>query len=275
MIVPTLPNLNLSMAKIFKANAGLICKLGEIANATAWTNVAPTLKNGNTFLVDRGTVNSDVIIREGSIIHPGTDAEMALVGDNTISSIITPGGARSSGTNFFFSEDPFYGESLSLLANKYNHIYPIRVSGDAKFGVIATDSPTAPDSLLPDIINDVAQQSAATNPRQAFCRVDATGEVISLLTFPRMVADFASIPPSAGPSFVNWKKGTETHNTNALTTVFEFLAGTGTGTVGEIGIFAGPELVAYKAIDPQILKDSDVDLTVTWNMMVGDPEVFI
>ena len=207
--ITTLQNTNLVAARTLQAASGYLCKIGRAPDDEIWSGIASTVLNGNTFLIERGPGNTQVTIKASSLFYTTNTslyAGLTLLADKPITSSITPPpGARTNSGHYFFSEATGFGETLTLLAGYYNHIYFVHASPQPEFGVIATTSAAAPDSFFSTFIAGTGTQTAPDlNPRQAYCRVDGTGAVVSLVTFPRMVGTVATVAPNSGPSFVDW-----------------------------------------------------------------------
>ena len=279
--MPTTP-----LKKLNEIIAGLLsgqtyyATLGSVSSDSVWAAAVPKILNGNTLLCAAGPAANQVTVKASSVVlnvsgGPGV-RELNVPTNYSITSILTPGLARNDGTNYFFSQHDPFDEAVVLLAGYYNHLYVCWDTTKGNFtalGVIATPTPAAPSaSTVATFISDNSTASA----RQMMCYVNASGQVTLMQGYPAMFSSLASVAADANPSLVDWKLVAHAGvGTNAFQVIFTFPAGVATGAVGEVAIRLGGDIVAYLPISPQLLKDSDIEFVVKWNVMVGEPGAFI
>ena len=252
--------------------------LGSVSNDAVWAAAAPAILNGNTLLTVPGAAANQVTVKASTMVmNVGLAGvrPLPITVDTPITSVtVLPPGARTDGTNYFFSAHDPFNEALVLLAGYYNHIY---ISWDvskptfAALGVIATLTDAVPASSMATIY---IGNNSVTSARQAMCYVAANGKALTLNTYPAMFGALASVVQDAPPAYVGWDKSTVSIPSNTIQVQFTFPAGVATGTIGEVSVVLGPDIIAYMPISPQLLKDSDIPFVLTWNLMVGEPAAF-
>jgi hypothetical protein len=276
-MIATIPNTNLALAGVLKNTTGITCHLGTAVDPVQWSAIAADIKNGNSFLVDVGGTTEEMDIKASSLLYK-TDTDvyipLTVALDKSIPTAITPppGIRTATGGEYVMSEVTFWGETIRLIANRYNHLYFIYET-TPKFAVVASTSDAAPDALFNTYLCPYPEQTAILNPRQAYCYVDGDAKVTKIITFPRMLNQYATMDADS-TSYLDWRKGISTQQTNATQVSFTFNAGDGTGAVDEIGIGIAGKIVAHQPVTPTLLKDADVDLTVLWNTIFGSPADF-
>lgn len=270
-----LKKINEYLMGLAKAQTGYIAKLGTVGDASLWASIAPDLRNGNALLVQPGPLSNQVSVVAGSMmVDTGFGPAAFQVSlDYAINGVPTiPIGARTDGTNYFFSSFTSYGETPVLLAGRYNHIYAVYDSGqpgNAAYGVISTTSDTDPSPSLYSYLGVVVPG------RQAMVLCDASGNPVALQTFPAMWNPVAFVASDAPAAFATWDKQAAGSDTNAISMTFTFPPGTGTGLIGEAAVFVGTTMLGYAAVSPALLKDSDVEFAVNFNLMLGEPGGFV
>lgn len=271
-----LKKLNEIVASLIQTQA-FTAALGSLSDDSVWALTAPKALNGNAILIVPGAVNQ-VVLKASALVLTVPLAGMVKVevgSDTAIASVTTmPVGARTDGTNHFFSQFTSWNETPVLIANKFNHVYVVYDASKVNnlaIGVVANASITDPN---PAILTNIGV-SGSVSPRQAVCFVDATGRVTLLSTFPGLTGQSAVVAQDAPPSFADWAKSPTALATNVVQVQFTFPAGTGTGSVGEIAVKLGADIVAFLAVSPQLLKDVDVDIVLKWNLMIGEPGSFL
>lgn len=270
-----LKKLNEVLAKLMKQST-FQAALGSIDDGSLWANTVADIKNGNAMLIIPGPGSAQISIEPSAMIIDRGGfglAQVKIALSTPIVSVLTPPiGARTDGPNFFFSEFTSFAETVVLLAGKFNHIYSVFDSArpnNMAIACIVSDSATAPiTGLLTNIGVEVS-------PRQAVCFVEAAGKVTLLQTFPALFNQTAAQAEDAPASFADWQRALTSVDTNVIKVSFTFLAGTGTGAIGEVAIKIGTDVVGYLPISPQLLKDEDIDMTVNWTIMLGEPGAFI
>ena len=272
MAIP-LKKLNEIVASLIKTQT-FMASIGSVADDTLWAQTAAKVLNGNSILIMPGPGTNQIVLKASAMIMSvPTLVKVEAGSDTPITSTVTiPPGARNDGTNYFFSRFITWQETPVLLANKFNHVYvgyDANMPNNLAIGVIANASAAEPDGGL--LVNLGDHVSA----RQAVCYVDGTGRVTMLGTFPSIFNQTATVPSDTAPSFSDWAKLPTLVNTNVIQAQFSFAEGVGTGSVGQIAIKLGSDIIAFLAISPQLLKDSDVALTIKWNLMIGEPGAFL
>jgi hypothetical protein len=85
----------------------------------------------------------------------------------------------------------------------------------------------------------------------------------------------ATVLEDAPTDFADWAGDVTAIPTNVIYNQFTFPAGMGTGSIGELAVKLGPDIIAFLAVSPQLLKDVDVPLVLRWTLMVGEPGAFL
>ena len=274
MAIP-LKKLNEKLAALLQTQS-FTATLGTPAGDTLWATAVPNILNGNSILIMPGPASSQITLKASAIVMTVPLAgfiEIRASGDTLVNtSVFPPPGARTDGTNYFFSQFTTWNETPVLLANKFSHIYiayDVTKPNNMAIGVVSNASISDPGS---GILSNIGVTVSA---RQAVCYVDATGRVTILSTFPGIYGSGASVVADSVPSFIDWAGAVTAIGTNAILVKFTFPAGTGTGAVGEIAVNLGGDIVAFLPISPQLLKDSDVPLVLKWMLMIGEPGAFL
>lgn len=250
--------------------------LGSVSNDTVWATAVPNILNGNAMLVWPGPADTQVTIKASALVMNVPFAgliEIKAASDapiNTVTSI--PIGARTDGTYYFYSQFTTWNETPVLMAGKFSHVYVVydsSKSNNLAIAVIASDAVTDPGS------GPLTNIGVSVSPRQAVCFTDNSGNVTLLQTFPAIFNSVVTVASDAAASFADWNANATSTPTNAIQLQFTFPAGVGTGSVGEISVSIGTNIVAFLPISPQLLKDIDVPLVLKWTIMIGQPGAFI
>lgn len=241
-----------------------------------WATIVPKCLNGNALLTLPGPADNQITLKAsamGMTVPLAGFVKIEVTTDTAIGAVTSiPPGARNDGTNYFFSEFTAWSETAVLLANKFNHIYAVydvTKPGNMAIGVISNLSASDPNPAL------YSNLGVSVSARQAMCYVDGSGNVTLLQTFPAIFGMAASVNQDAPPAFADWSGASVSPRTNAMTVTFTFPAGTGTGSVGQLAVKLGSDIVAFLPISPQLLKDADVPLVLKWNLMIGEPGAFL
>lgn len=253
-----------------------VASLGAATDDAVWALAAPNIKNGNTMLILPGPATNQIVNKASAIVMTVPLAgfvKIEAVADTAITSVTSiPIGARTDGPNYFFSEFTTWNETPVLLASRFNHIYvvyDVTKANNFALAVISNGSAADPSPAL------LSNLGVSVSARQAMCFVGPTGLVTLLSTYPAIFGSAVSVGADAPTAFANWQGASSPTPTNVITTTFTFPAGTGTGSVGQLAVRIGSDIVAFLPISPQLLKDADVPLVLKWNLMVGEPGAFL
>lgn len=274
--MPTpLKKLNEVMSGLLQAQS-LSASMGSATDDAVWALAAPNIKNGNAMLIVPGPALTQITIKASAIVMTVPLAGFVKI-EATLDTAITsvtpiPGGARNDGTNYFFSQFTTWNEAPVLLYNKFNHVYivyDVTKPNNLAIAVISNNSVADPSPAL------YTNLGVSVSARQAVCFVDSLGRVTLLQTFPAIFGTVATVLADGPTSFIDWAKAPTAINTNALFAQFTFAEGVGTGSVGEFAVKLGSDIVAFLPVSPQLLKDADVPIVLKWNLMIGEPGVFL
>ncbi len=274
--MPTpLKKLNDIIATLIKAQS-LTASLGSVSNDAVWSQVAPKALNGNSIYILPGPGTNQIVLKASAMVMTVPLAgiiKIEVASDTAITSVTSiPGGARTDGTNYFYSQFVTWNETPVVMSNRFNHIYmvyDVTKTNNMAIGVISNASIADPNPAL------LSNLGVTVSARQAVCYVDATGRVALLNTFPAIFNQTAAVVADAATTYADWAKAPTANVTNAIQAQFTFPAGTGTGSAGELAVKIGADIVAFIAISPQLLKDADVPLVLKWNLMIGEPGAFL
>jgi hypothetical protein len=270
------------LSKLNEIVAGLLqaqsftASLGSVSSDSVWAAAVPNVLNGNALLVQPGPANTQVVVKASAMVMTVPLAGLVQIraaSDVPINSAVTlPIGARTDGTYYYFSQFTTWNETPVLLANKYSHIYVVYDStktNNLAIGIVASNSAADPGT------GPLSNIGVTVSARQAVCFVNSSGEVTLLQVFPAIFNSIASVASDSAASFADWDFNATAVGTNAVQVQFTFPAGTGTGSIGEISVNLGSNLVAFLPISPQLLKDADVPLVLKWTIMIGLPGAFL
>lgn len=270
-----LKKLNEVMVGLLQAQS-FTASVGSAPDDAVWALATPKIINGNSILILPGPLTNQIVLKASALVMNvplGGFVKIEVAVDTDVTSTISiPVGARTDGTNYFFSQFTTWNETPVLLANKFNHIYivyDVSKTNNLAIAVISNNSAADPSPTLYSNIG------VTVSARQAMCFVDGSGLVTMLQTFPAIFGTAVSIASDAPASFADWDGDATVIQTNALFVQFTFPAGTGTGPVGQLAVKIGANIIAFLPISPQLLKDSDVPLVLKWNLMVGEPGAFL
>jgi hypothetical protein len=267
-------------AKLIQAQTNFTATIGSLSDDTLWGTMTPFILNGNAVKTVPGPAANQLTLKASGLVLTVPLAGLTsirLASDKALTAVTSiPVGARNDGTNYFFSEFTSFNETPVLLANKFNHIYmvyDVTKTNNAAVGVISNNSVIAPSSALFNNLD--SNNGDFTTQRQAVCYVNNSGNITLLQTFSSVFNPIVSVPSDTAPSFADWTKNPSAVSTNVIQLQFTFPAGTGTGSVGELAINSGSDIIAFLPISPQLLKDADIALVVKWNLMIGEPGAFL
>lgn len=270
-----LNKLNEVITRLLQAQA-FTAAIGSVSSDAVWSSAAPKILNGNTIKIIPGPATNQINLKASAIVMTVPLAglvKIEVASDTAINtSVSIPGGARNDVTNYFFSQFTTWNETPVLLANKFNHVYivyDVSKANNMAIGVISNASLSDPSPTL------YSNLGISVSARQAVCYVNAAGKVTLLKTFPSIFGTAASVNSDAATSFADWAGIVTAIETNAIYVQFTFPAGTGTGSVGQLAVKLGADIVGFLPVSPQLLKDADVPVVLKWTLMVGEPGAFI
>lgn len=270
------------LKKINEVIAGLLqdqaftASMGSVPDDSVWATTTPKVLNGNAILIIPGPATHQIVLKQSAMVMTVPLAGLVKIeatldfAINGVTSI--PVGARTDGTNYFFSEFTTWMETPVLLSGRFNHVYAVYDSaqpGNLAVAVISNNSIADPSPAL------LTNLGVTVSDRQAVCFVNVAGKVTMLQTFPAMFNTVATVVSDAPTDFIDWAQAVSANRTNAIYAQFTFPAGVGTGAIGELAVKIGPDFFAFLAISPQLLKDSDVPLVLKWSLMIGEPGAFL